>query len=59
MSPSWWFFRPDFQVFSLSYAKCCCNKVAHILLAKQVLMSIQRLELWHVTPACVSDLGDV
>jgi ribonuclease HI len=43
-----------FQEFSFSYINRNCNKVAHVL-AKQVSDS-RRLERWHVTPACVSDL---
>jgi ribonuclease HI len=43
-----------FQEFSFSYINRNCNKVAHVL-AKQVSDS-HRLERWHVTPACVSDL---
>jgi hypothetical protein len=43
-----------FHEFSFSYVNRVCNKVAHVL-AKQV-SSTQCLEVWHVTPACVSDL---
>jgi hypothetical protein len=43
-----------FQEFSFSYISSTCNKVAHVL-AKQVSKTY-RLERWHVTPACVSDL---
>ena len=40
--------------FSFSFVNRVCNKVAHVL-AKQV-SATHRLERWHVTPACVSDL---
>ena len=42
-----------FQDFTLSFVSRNCNKVAHTL-AKQVSVS-DRLETWHVTPACVYD----
>jgi hypothetical protein len=46
--------RLAFQEFSFCYINRSCNKVAHIL-AKQV-SDTHRLEMWYVTPECVSDL---
>ena len=43
-----------FHEFIISFGNRIYNKVAHVL-AKQV-WSTHRLEVWHVTPACVSDL---
>ena len=43
-----------FHEFIISFGNRIYNKVAHVL-AKQV-SSTHRLEVWHVTPACVSDL---
>jgi hypothetical protein len=40
--------------FSFSYVNRTYNKIAHVL-AKQVSKT-HRMEMWHVTPACVEDL---
>ena len=43
-----------FHSFSFSYVNRTCNKIAHVL-AKQVSKT-HRMEMWHVTPACVEEL---